>query len=93
MAMSGVASASIQAARAPAETAWTQAVQKNSLEAYAEFAMTYPDSKYTKLAYAKLSNAGAVSTAGQAAEKAQGLDVGLDSVSQPAFLPTFIMTV
>jgi hypothetical protein len=95
MAMSGVASASIPTAGAPAETAWTKAVQQGSLEAYAEFAMTYPDSKYAKVAYARLSSVGTVSTADHAATKADhmGLDLGLDSVSEPAFLPTMIMTV
>ncbi|HEV8015052.1 MAG TPA: hypothetical protein VGP48_05945 [Stellaceae bacterium] len=91
MAMGGVAFASLGEARASAEVAWAQAVQQGSLEAFAEFAMTYPDSKYVELAYARLANPDAAATAIGVSMGGQGADE--NSMSEPGFVPSSIMVV
>jgi hypothetical protein len=91
MAMSGVSISSNAEARPQAESAWDQAVRQNSLEAYAEFAMTYPDSQYAKQAYAKLSNAGAAPVSAHAAAGIRHSDA--NSVSEPGFVSNLMMIV
>lgn len=85
MAMSGVVFASSGEARTPAETAWAQAVQRNSLEAYAEFVMDYPDSEYSRQAYAKLSSIATIPAADRAMAKIKLMDSNL--FSEPNFIP------
>jgi hypothetical protein len=91
MAMGGVAFASIGEARPAAEIAWAQAIQQGSLEAFAQFAMAYPDSKYAELAYARLSNLDTAAVAAAAVAGAQDADAG--SVSDPDFVPRSVMVV
>jgi hypothetical protein len=93
MAVGGVAFASIGEARPSAEVAWAQALQQGSLEAFAQFAMIYPDSKYVELAYAKLSNLDTASTATGATAGVQDGDANAGSVSEPGFVPSSMMVV
>jgi len=72
-----------------AETAWAKASQHNTLEAYAEFVIAHPDSKYAQQAYARLSTGGPVKL------NSQGVPV-LDDFANPGisdapFVPNSIM--
>jgi hypothetical protein len=50
--MTGGGSAST--AKVSDDAAWAEVVKSNTLEAYAKFAVMYPDSKHAQLAYSKL---------------------------------------
>ena len=90
MAIGGIAvSSSVAEARLPVEAAWAQAVQQGSLEAFAQFAMTYPDSAYAQLAYAKLSNPDAASIP----EMVAAIQADDNSISEPGFVPSSMMVV
>jgi len=89
MAVSGIAVASVPPAHSPVEIAWAQALQQGSAEAFAQFAMTYPDSPYAELAHARLSNPEAAA-AQQAAASILG---GENSISEPGFVPSSMMVV
>jgi hypothetical protein len=62
----GGASASTGAPSTPADVAWAAAAKSDSLEGYAAFAMTYPDSEHAGSAYDRLSGAAAISGGGAA---------------------------
>jgi len=51
------ASASTAASARSADGAWAATIKNDSLEAYAEFAMMYPDSEHAQSAYNRLSAA------------------------------------
>lgn len=89
MAISGMAVASTAEVRSPVEAAWAQAVQQGSLEAFAQFAMTYPESAYAQVAYAKLSNPDAVSIPDMVAS----IQADDNSISEPGFVPSSMMVV
>lgn len=59
LALGGSASAAV-GGRGAAEAAWAEAIERNTLEAYVEFVMAHPDSKYAHQAYARLSTVGTV---------------------------------
>ena len=50
----GATAASIRAPP-PADGAWAEAIKSDTLEAYATFAMMYPESKHAPAAYGRLS--------------------------------------
>jgi hypothetical protein len=89
MAMSGMAVASVPDARSPIDAAWAQAMQQGSLEAFAQFAMTYPDSPYAEIAHARLSSP----VAAAAQDTAPGMQGDANSISQPGFVPSSMMVV
>ena len=51
----GGATAASMRAPAPADAAWAEAIKSDTLEAYATFAMMYPESKHAPAAYGRLS--------------------------------------
>ena len=51
----GGATATSIRAPTPADAAWAEAVKSDTLEAYAAFAMMYPESKHAPAAYGRLS--------------------------------------
>src|SRR5579862_4383839 len=53
----GGAFASTGAPATSADTAWAAAVKSDSLEAYAAFVMTHPDSEHARAAYDRLTGA------------------------------------
>lgn len=80
----GSGSASVGGLTPSAETAWAEVVKADTLEAYAEFAMAYPDSEHALLAYSKLFGAKAISD-GTKPESMTILDE--DEGSTPGLLP------
>lgn len=40
----------------PVDTVWAETVERDTLQAYAQFAMMFPDSQYTEVAYQKLAS-------------------------------------
>ncbi len=91
LATSSIALASSGDARGPAKTAWAETVRQGSLEAYAEFAMTYPDSQYAALAYEKLANAEIASPAARAAAGLLGTEA--DTINDPWFASNSMIVV
>jgi hypothetical protein len=53
--VAGEVSAATPEAKSDADMAWSRATETDTLQAYAEFLLTYPESSYTEAAYAKLS--------------------------------------
>ena len=53
----GGASAAFEKTASPADAAWAGAVKRGTLEAYAAFAMTFPESEHAQAAYNRLSTA------------------------------------
>jgi hypothetical protein len=53
----GGASAASEKTASPADAAWASAVKRGTLEAYAAFAMTFPESEHAQAAYTRLSTA------------------------------------
>lgn len=51
----GGAGAASMRAPSPAEAAWAEAVKSDTIEAYASFAMMYPESRHASVAYSRLS--------------------------------------
>jgi hypothetical protein len=51
----GGATAASMRAPAPADAAWAESIKSDTLEAYATFAMMYPESKHAPAAYGRLS--------------------------------------
>ena len=88
LALGGSASAAVSE-RGAAEAAWAKASQHNTLEAYAEFVIAHPGSKYAQRAYARLSTVGTVEL------NSHGVPVTDDSAdpgfSESPFIPNSIM--
>ena len=94
LASGGAASAANGEASATAEAAWAETVKCNSLEAYAEFAMTHPESKFARVAYSKLSGAGTVGADANATAAWTAIDVvDENGASMPGFVPNLMMVV
>lgn len=92
LAMGGTTMASTSDDISPVEVAWGQAVAQNSLEAYAEFAMTHPESNFARNARARIMGATVSSGAeGNSATSVAGDSDGQSSV--PEFIPDSIMIV
>jgi hypothetical protein len=51
----GGASAALETTANPVDTAWAETVKRGTLEAYAAFAMTFPESEHAQTAYSRLS--------------------------------------
>lgn len=93
LALGGQASATSPAV-GPDAQAWEEALQKNSVAGFAEFAMTHPESQFAKQAHARiLSGADAVrgsDASGAGAIDAEGL---VSQESAPEIMPDSIMVV
>jgi hypothetical protein len=86
--------ASARDAGTPADAAWAAAVASDSLEAYAAFVMTYPDSAHARSAYSRLSGAKAASTRDNAGSEAAPLFTDdRNQSSAPGILPGMIMII
>jgi len=55
LATGGASAALARDAATSADAAWAEAVKTNSIEAFAEFVMAYPDSEHARAAYNRLS--------------------------------------
>ncbi len=86
LAIGGAASASVPT-KSVADSAWAQALEQNTLEAYANFAMSFPDSPHAKAAYAKLS----LGSGATAADVTIGGEAGEVAVNSPGFVPAFMV--
>ena len=95
--LASVAAALLTSGGASASTvsAWNEAVMKDTLEAYAEFAMNYPDSKLADLAYRKLSGADLDTFAMNAAPSAGVAGSATDDnvASDPDFAPGWVRLI
>jgi hypothetical protein len=92
-AMAGSAAASHIDAKKLAKAAWAQAQQQDSLEAYAEFAMSYPDSKFAPKALGKLSNHKTATTSEVAPKDLLVEQANESFISEPGFARSLIMVV
>jgi hypothetical protein len=90
----GGASASTGESGSLADAAWAAAVKSDSLEAYAGFVMSYPESAHARVAYDRLSGIEPASTAAGARPQAATL-LGDDQSekSAPGNLPGMIMII
>jgi hypothetical protein len=90
----GGVSASTGDAGTSADAAWAATRASDSLEAYAAFVMTYPDSPHARSAYNKLFGAEAASTRDNASS--EGPLIFKDDRNQssaPGILPGMIMII
>jgi hypothetical protein len=79
-----------------ADVAWAAATKANSLEAYAKFAMAYPESEHVLAAYERLSRSvKSVKASSEAAapESAAGYGDYETDGSSPGILPGTIMII
>lgn len=79
----GGVSATTQASGAPEDIAWATAVKSNSLEAYAEFVMQYPESRHTPVAYNRLFGVETISSEANSS----GVAMDDETESDPGLLP------
>lgn len=93
LAIGGVASTSAAVSDSAAEQAWHEASERNSIEAYAEFAMLYPDSDYARMAHARLSGAEQVGQAGKDSQNWASMAEEFDEESVPEFTADSIIVV
>jgi uncharacterized protein (DUF1330 family) len=90
----GGVSASTGDAGTSADAAWAATRASDSLEAYAAFVMTYPDSAHARSAYNKLSGAEAASTRDNASSEGPLIFKGdRNQSSAPGILPGMIMII
>jgi hypothetical protein len=88
----GLSASTVGTESAP-DAAWAAAVRSDSLEAYAAFAMMYPESPQAAAAYAKLSG---TDTASMIATELAGASFRSDdgsTTSSPGMLPGTIMLI
>jgi hypothetical protein len=90
----GGVSASTGHAGISADAAWAAARASDSLEAYAAFVITYPDSAHARSAYNRLSGAEAASTRDNASSESSPLFTDdRNQSSAPGILPGMIMII
>jgi hypothetical protein len=89
----GGASALPQEPGSAAEAAWSAAVDADSIEAYAEFLMTYPDSKHTPEAYNRLNQVALSPAHGVPAQSTIAWSGGQSGRTSPEILPGSIMII
>jgi hypothetical protein len=90
----GGASALTRDAATSADAAWAEAVKSNSIEAFAEFVMAYPDSEHARAAYNRLSHIeSATNGVGAATESGSLFGDEKRTGSSPGILPGTIMII
>jgi hypothetical protein len=90
----GISASTGDAGTSSADAAWAAARASDSLEAYAAFVMTYPDSAHARSAYNKLSGAEAASTHDNASSEGSPLFTDdRNQSSEPGILPGMIMII
>ena len=88
--LGGASAASIRVPT-PADAAWAEAVESDTLEAYAAFAMTYPESKHAPAAYGRLSGSQADAIAMPAVTSNYGDEE--NEAGTPGLLPGLLLIV
>ena len=88
--LGGASAASIRVPT-PADAAWAEAVKSDTLEAYAAFAMTYPESKHAPAAYGRLSGSQADAIAMPAVTSNHGDEE--NEAGTPGLLPGLLLIV
>ena len=86
----GVSAASMRGP-APADVAWAEAIRSDTLEGYAAFVMTYPESEHARAAYRRLSGAEARAIAAPGEVSIVGDDE--NEASAPGLLPSLILII
>lgn len=89
LAFGGAATAATHQVATPDQMAWEEAVNTNTLEAFAAFAMQYPDSDHASEARARLVTEAMPADAVDVFETARDVD----HASSPDFVPSSIMVV
>jgi hypothetical protein len=82
-----------QNAAGVADVAWAAAVSADSIEAYAEFLMSYPNSRYAPAAYDRLNQVALSSADAAALQGVIAWSEGQSDKSSPEILPGNIMII
>lgn len=93
LAMTGVASASVDGVAPSVERAWAQTVEQGTLEAYASFAMDYPDSDFALEAHKRLQSVSVMPVRTDAVSDDADDDRAEGTSSGPGFIPDNLMIV
>jgi hypothetical protein len=89
----GGAMSGASAAITTVDSAWSEAVKSNTLEAYAAFLMAYPNSEFASSAYDRLSSGATASNEAPAVAGASRSGDASIAVGKPEFVQRTLMIV